>query len=271
MKCTTCFRQCDLNEGQTGYCKARTNIGKTITDRNYGKITSAALDPIEKKPLAEFYPGSMILSVGSYGCNLSCPFCQNHSIAQEDLDNVSEFVSPSELISKALELIPYGNIGIAFTYNEPMISFEYVRDVSKLAHDNGLKTVVVTNGSVTKEALEEVLPYVDAFNIDLKAFSQDYYSWLGGNLETVKEFIKTAAAKSHVEITTLIVPGRNDSDEEMDQLASFIASADPKIPLHITRYFPRWKAKEEPTPAETLHRLKKTASKHLNSVYIGNL
>lgn len=271
VECDVCFHRCTLKEGQTGFCRARKNENGRIIDENYGCISSAALDPIEKKPLAYFYPGSKILSVGSYGCNLRCPFCQNHEIAQQDLRNQCEKVTPQQLVDKAIELKPYGNIGIAFTYNEPMISWEFIRDTAKLAHENGLKVVVVTNGTATVETLEKILPYVDAFNVDLKGYTQDYYDWLHGDLETVKKFIETAAKKSHVEVTTLVVPGRNDSEEEMDALASFLASVDPDIPLHITRYFPRWKEKEDPTPVATLKKLEETATKHLNRVRIGNV
>lgn len=271
VECDVCFHRCTLKEGQTGFCRARKNENGRIIDENYGCISSATLDPIEKKPLAYFYPGSKILSVGSYGCNLRCPFCQNHEIAQQDLRNQCEKVTPQQLVDKAIELKPYGNIGIAFTYNEPMISWEFIRDTAKLAHENGLKVVVVTNGTATVETLEKILPYVDAFNVDLKGYTQDYYDWLHGDLETVKKFIETAAKKSHVEVTTLVVPGRNDSEEEMDALASFLASVDPDIPLHITRYFPRWKEKEDPTPVATLKKLEETATKHLNRVRIGNV
>ena len=271
VECDVCFHRCTLKEGQTGFCRARKNENGRIIDENYGCISSATLDPIEKKPLAYFYPGSKILSVGSYGCNLRCPFCQNHEIAQQDLRNQCEKVTPQQLVDKAIELKPYGNIGIAFTYNEPMISWEFIRDTAKLAHENGLKVVVVTNGTATVETLEKILPYVDAFNVDLKGYTQDYYDWLHGDLETVKKFIETAAKKSHVEVTTLVVPGRNDSEEEMDALASFLASVDPDIPLHITRYFPRWKEKEDPTPVATLKKLEETATKHLNRVRTGNV
>lgn len=271
MKCETCFRECELRDGQVGWCKARMNVNGKIVDRNYGKISSAALDPIEKKPLHDFHPGSMILSVGSYGCNLACPFCQNHEIAQEDLDARCETITPEELVEKAVELVPYGNIGIAFTYNEPMMSWEFIRDTGKLAKEKGLKVVVVTNGSASLKALDEVLPYVDAFNIDLKGFTQEYYQYLSGDLETVKRFIERAASKAHVEITTLVVPHKNDSDEDIENLAKFIASIDPNIPLHLTRYFPRWKEKEAPTSVESLKHLKEIAKKYLRRVYLGNV
>ncbi len=271
MKCEVCFRHCDLEEGQTGFCKGRINRNNQIVDRNYGRISSAALDPIEKKPLMRFCPGSMILSVGSYGCSLRCPFCQNHEISQVDLEGRCEEVTPEQLVAKAEELVPYGNIGIAFTYNEPMIGLEFVLDTEKLAKEKGLKTVVVTSGNATIKALDEILPYTDAFNIDLKGFTQKAYDYLGGDLQTVKDFIAHAAKSAHVEVTSLIVPGKNDSEQEMDQLASWLASINPDIPLHLTRYFPRWKETTPATPVETLYKLQKVAQKHLHDVILGNI
>lgn len=271
MKCDVCFHGCDLKEGQIGLCKGRMCKDGKVVPRNYGQISSAALDPIEKKPLAGFYPGSLILSVGSYGCSLRCPFCQNHSISQVDLDAKCETISPQQLVERALELKPYGNIGIAFTYNEPMIGYEFIRDTCKLAKKAGLKTVVVTSGNATIKALEEILPYVDAFNIDLKAYTQSMYDELGGDLESVKEFIRRAAKDSHVEITTLIVPGKNDSEEEIDALASFLASISPDLILHLTRYFPRYHFDIPATKIETLKKLQKVASRHLHTVLLGNV
>lgn len=271
VQCDVCFHGCVLKEGQTGFCRARTNRNGTIEPSSYGYISSAALDPIEKKPLADFYPGSLILSVGSYGCNLRCPFCQNHEIAQNDLQARCEKVTPEQLAEKALELKPYGNIGIAFTYNEPMISWEFIRDTFRLAKEKGLKTVVVTNGTASVETLEKILPWTDAFNIDLKAYTQEGYDWLQGDLETVKRFIQKAAGAAHVEVTTLVVPGRNDSEQEMEALSSFLASVSPDIVLHLSRYFPRWKETEDPTPVQTLQRLQKTAEKHLHHVLLGNV
>lgn len=271
MKCETCFRHCALAEGQIGWCKARQRVKDVIVDRNYGKISALALDPIEKKPLAFFHPGSMILSVGSYGCNLACPFCQNHAIAQRDLDGSCAWVTPEQLVEKAVSLVPHGNIGIAFTYNEPMLSWEFIRDTGRLAKARGLQVVVVTNGSVTLPVLEKVLPYVDAFNIDLKGFSNAYYDYVSGNLETVKRFIERAATDAHVELTTLVVPGKNDSVEEMEALSSFVASISPSIPLHLTRYFPRWKEETPATSIETLQALQAVALRHLDKVVLGNV
>lgn len=271
MKCEVCFRQCDLEEGQEGFCKARVNQNGQITARNYGKISSAALDPIEKKPLVSFYPGSMILSVGSYGCSLRCPFCQNHEISQVDLDAKCEQVTPEQLVDKALELVPYGNIGIAFTYNEPMVGYEFIRDTAKLAHEKGLKTVVVTSGNATVNTLEKILPYIDAFNVDLKGFTKDAYRYVGGDLETTKNFIARAAKDAHVEVTTLVVPGKNDSVEDMERMARWLSEISPDIVLHLSRYFPRYHETIPPTSVETLKKLRQTAQKCLHHVVLGNV
>lgn len=213
----------------------------------------------------------MILSVGSYGCNLRCPFCQNYKIAQEDLEKDSLYVSPETLVEKAGELVPQGNIGIAFTYNEPTISWEYIRDTGKLAKNLGLKVVVVTNGSASDKVLDELEDVVDAYNIDLKAFNEETYRWMGGDLKTVLHFIERASKKSHVELTTLIIPGRNDSEEEMEKMCRWIANISPDIPLHLSRYFPRWKETTPPTSIESMKKLQKTAEKYLNHVYLGNV
>lgn len=271
MRCQTCFHHCELVPGQTGLCKARINEDGKIVDANYGQVTSLALDSIEKKPLYEFYPGSLILSVGSYGCNLKCPFCQNHEISQQDLHQNSVYVSPEQLVQKALELEEAGNIGIAFTYNEPMVGWEYVHDAAKLAKEAGLKTVVVTNGTAEPEILKQVLPYIDAFNVDLKAYRAEVYEQLGGDLETVKRFIELAASQSHVEVTSLIVPGKNDSVEDMEAQAKWLAQIDENIPLHITRYFPRWKSHEPATDIQKMESLKEAAEKYLRRVYLGNV
>lgn len=271
MICNLCPHLCDLAEGQTGFCQARTNRNGVIVCDNYGRLTSIALDPIEKKPLARFYPGSMILSVGSYGCNLRCPFCQNYEISMADKSSQTVYLSPRQLIQKAQELVPQGNIGIAFTYNEPLVSYEYVRDCSMLAREQGLKSVLVTNGTIQKEPLLELLPYIDAMNIDLKGFTQEFYDMIKGDLQTVKETIVLAAKSCHVEVTTLIIPDENDSEQEMEAISIWLASVNPEIPLHISRFFPKYKMQEKaPTPVDTILRLREIAKKHLTYVYIGN-
>ncbi|MBO4908823.1 MAG: AmmeMemoRadiSam system radical SAM enzyme [Lachnospiraceae bacterium] len=271
--CPVCPHHCQLPEGSLGRCHARINRNGTVVSSNYGKITSIALDPIEKKPLAFFYPGSKILSVGSYGCNLSCPFCQNYDIASIGEEHFAELhtATPEKLLEIAQDTIPEGNIGIAYTYNEALVGYEFVLDTAKLIRKAGMINVLVTNGNACKPVLEKILPYIDAMNIDLKCFTEDGYKKLGGDLRTVMEFIEESLKKCHVEITSLIVPGLNDSPEEMEEEAAWIASLDPDIPLHITRYFPRYKYREAPTDINLMKELKAVAEKHLNRVLLGNV
>lgn len=272
-KCSICPHGCLIEDGHVGFCKGRINRDGEITALNYGKITSIALDPIEKKPLKMFMPGSWILSVGSFGCNLRCPFCQNYEISMAD-ERTAEamFLSPEQLVKKAEELVHSGNIGIAYTYNEPLIGYEYVRDCGKLAHERGLKNVVVSNGYICREPFENILPLIDAMNIDLKGFTEEYYHRLSGDLETVKQSIELASRACHVEVTTLIVPGENDSEAEMEALAEWLAGVNPEIPLHLSRFFPRYKYMgKSPTSPETLYKLRDIAGKHLKYVYTGNI
>ena len=270
--CTLCMHRCALSEGQYGRCRARKNEKGRIICANYGKLTALMLDPIEKKPLRYFFPGSRILSVGSFGCNLACPFCQNHEISMASPASAEyREISPEALTSLALRCRDQGSIGLAFTYNEPLVGYEFVRDTARLAHSQGLKNVLVTNGSAHLSILEELLPYIDAMNIDLKGFSSAYYRRLGGDLETVLAFIQRAAKDCHVELTTLIVPGENDSEEEMEREAQWIASIDPKIPLHVTRFLPRYRMQDrEATDVGRILRLKVIAGRQLAYVCTGN-
>ena len=292
-----------LSEGQTGRCRGRGVRNGRVIPLNYGIATSLALDPIEKKPLNRFYPGSRILSVGSFGCNLSCPFCQNWEISTSDgreyLDQdtadmntgsdrtdsqqhnkhgqSSSYLSPEKLAGLAEELKVRGNIGAAFTYNEPLIGYEYVLDAAKLLKERGLKTVLVTNGTVNEEIADEVLPFTDALNIDLKSFRPEIYrDFLGGDLETVRHFIRNAAEREncHVELTSLIVPGMNDSEEEMREMCAWIASlpGGRNIPLHVTRFFPRYHLQDrKPTDKRKLLRLCEIAGEILQYVYPGTI
>ena len=274
--CDVCPKFCKLREGQIGFCRARSNIGGKIVPINYGQATSLALDPIEKKPLMRFCPGTYILSYGSYGCNLRCPYCQNASISMAGPDNCPHrLITPEGLTDLAVDLSKQepGNIGVAFTYNEPTVCFEFIRDTSKLLHEAGLKSVVVTNGGLVKKYADELLPHVDALNIDLKGFSDEFYRYVKGEFDTVKEFIKAAVEhKCHVELTTLVIPTKNDDPEEMEREVDWIASISPEIPLHLSRFFPRYKVDDlPPTPAETIYRLKDIAQKKLKYVYTGNL
>lgn len=270
--CPVCPHHCLLAEGQTGRCRARKNREGKIVSINYGKLTSLMLDPIEKKSLRRFFPGSRILSVGSFGCNLACPFCQNYEISMADSGQAHwQEVTPEALAGLAQEYQSYGNIGVAFTYNEPLVGYEFVRDTARLVRERGMKNVLVTNGCAEPLVLEELLPYVDAMNIDLKGFTGEWYEKLGGDLETVKRFIARAAQDCHVELTTLIVPSENDSEEEMDREARWIASLDWEIPLHVTRFFPQYRmADKAPTPVERVYRLRNTAAQWLRYVYVGN-
>lgn len=272
-ECPICPHHCRLAEGQTGFCRARRNIGGQVESLSYGKFTSLALDPIEKKPLMRFHSGEFILSLGSFGCNLRCPFCQNHEISQADETFVPmRQVSPEALAQLAQELAakPPGNLGVAFTYNEPFINYEFLLDTAKLLKARELCTVLVTNGMVAEKPLRELLPYVDAMNVDLKAFRPDFYEWVRGDFAAVCRTISLAAEACHVEVTTLVVPGYNDSPEEMEQEAQWLASLRPDIPLHISRYFPRYQLSRPATPVEHIYGLCRIAKRYLEYVYTGN-
>ena len=283
MRCGVCFRHCDLAEKKTGVCGVRTLREGKIVPLSYGRITSMALDPIEKKPLYHFMPGSMILSIGSFGCNLRCPFCQNFEISWSDealSGHGARQTTSQEIATAASRLRERGNIGVAYTYNEPLVAYEFVRDTAKLVHEAGMRNVMVTNGTATPEVLDELLPYIDAMNIDLKCFDARLYRKLmGGDLEMVQEFITRAVRKCHVEITNLIITGENDTDEAMDLLASWVAGLRDEagnvigkgIPLHVTRFFPKFRMIDrKATPVETVYHLAEVARKHLDHVYTGN-
>ena len=283
-RCEVCFRHCELQEGQTGPCGARTASGGCVRPVFYGRVSSLALDPIEKKPLARFHPGSMILSAGGLGCNLRCPFCQNHEIAQADGENGfpvrTEEMPPDTLAELAAHYRQAGNIGLAYTYNEPLVCWEYVRDTARLVHERGMLNVLVTNGCAETGILEQLAPYIDAMNIDLKGFTDRYYrEVLGGDRQMVMAFIREAVKRCHVELTTLVVPGENDSEEEMLHLSEWVAGLQDvsggrqgrEIPLHISRFFPRYRmAEKRPTDVRKVYSLVKAAEKNLLYVYPGN-
>ena len=284
-RCNVCFRHCNIEEGTLGFCGGRTCSEGIVTAANYGCVTGFALDPIEKKPLSRFFPGSRILSVGSYGCNLRCPFCQNYEISWSDSalamrEGDYTVITPEQLAKLAETYKPQGNIGVAFTYNEPLIGYEFVRDTAKLVASLGMKNVLVSNGTATLDVLEEILPFIDAMNIDLKGFTDEYYqNILGGNRRMVMEFIERAVKDTHLEITTLIIPGENDSEEEMRELTAWVAELTDKagnkigreIPLHISRFFPRFKMTDRAaTNIENIYYLAEVAREKLRYVYTGN-
>ena len=283
-RCEVCFRHCEIAEGRTGFCGARGVRDGVVKAVNYGKITSLALDPIEKKPLSRFFPGSRILSVGSYGCNLRCPFCQNYEISWSDAawryERRAKSMLPEELVDLAAGLRSSGNIGIAFTYNEPLIGYEFVLDTARLAKERGLKNVLVTNGTAQLSVLEKLGPYIDAMNIDLKGFTDRYYTQvIHGSRQMVMEFITRAVKLCHVELTTLIVPGENDSVEEMSALSRWVARLEDgqgnvignKVPLHVTRFFPRFHMTDrDATDIGRIRLLTETAKENLAYVFLGN-
>lgn len=277
--CDVCPHGCRLREGQLGFCRARICRDGKVVSESYGRLTSIALDPIEKKPLSNYLPGTTVLSVGSYGCNLRCPFCQNWSISQKGEDESPwREVSPIELVASAQGLRtedPYV-IGIAYTYNEPLVGWEYVRDAGTLAHQVGLKNILVSNGCVNAPIIKELAPLIDAANIDLKGPAQPFYDSCAGDFSAVQETVRILAATPtcHLEVTTLIVPGMNDRDEDIESIARWLAGlpteGDP-ITLHITRFFPRWKMQDaDPTPVETVRHLAEVARAWLPDVSIGN-
>ncbi|QQK08875.1 AmmeMemoRadiSam system radical SAM enzyme [Miniphocaeibacter halophilus] len=272
IRCDVCTRRCNLSEGQLGFCHARQAKDGKIISTNYGQVTSISLDSIEKKPLNNYMPGSKVLSVGSFGCNFTCEFCQNYIIATSDGSNINKrYISPKELVKMAEELVAEGNIGVAYTYNEPLIGYEYVLDCSKLIHKHSLKNILVTNGSINNEIFKEVIGHIDAVNIDLKAFSEDFYKRVGGDLQTTLENIKIAAKTTHIELTNLVIPGLNDNEEEMRKMVKWIADINPEIPLHISRFFPAYKMWDSsPTPLETIYKFVGIAKEYLKNVYPGN-
>lgn len=267
--CAICFHHCKLTEGERGYCGTRMLRAGEIVSLNYGEITGLALDPIEKKPLARFHPGSYILSLGSWGCNMRCPWCQNDSISRGRARSVR--VSPEFIIQRSLDLRDEGNIGIAYTYNEPLIMAEFIHDIAFPAREAGLKNVLVTNGMADPAVLKDLLPAIDALNIDLKTIRAYQYAKIGGDLDTVLENIRLSAQSAHVEVTTLVVPGFNDSENEMTELAETLAAIDPSIILHVTRFFPAAEMRTTPpTPVQTVYRFADIARKHLQHVFVGN-
>jgi pyruvate formate lyase activating enzyme len=266
--CLLCPNDCRIVEGKAGTCGVRENRGGKLEVPRYGAISSIAVDPIEKKPLYHFHPGSQILSVGFVGCSFRCGFCQNWHISQS-IDVETRFISPADLVDIAVR---EKSFAIAYTYSEPLVHFEYVMDSAKLARKAGLKNVLVTNGYLNPKPADELLPFIDAANVDLKAWDPEFYRHeTGGKLEEVKRFITEAAGRIHLEVTTLIIPTKNDDPAQIEGIARFIAGLNPGIPLHLSAYHPQHKYTLPPTPPGTVRRLAEVARKHLKYVYVGNL
>lgn len=271
LRCYLCPHRCLIGNGKFGICSVRTNQDGKLKTINYGEIASMSVDPIEKKPLYHFHPGKRILSVGTFGCNFNCDFCQNYSIAH--FKGESEFLSPEQLAASCTA--PRDNIGIAFTYNEPVIWFEYVFDTVRKLKETypDMKAVLITNGYISEEALKDILPFIDAMNIDLKSSSNEYYKKIcGGAVEPVKRTIESAYHyKCHVEVTTLLVNGLNDSVDEIGDIATWLSSLDKNIPLHLSRYYPAYKMTRPATDTDVMIQARETALNHLNYVYLGNM
>lgn len=267
VRCHLCPWQCLLPQGKIGVCQGKKNVDGVLYATNYSRAVSIALDPIEKKPLYHFYPGSEILSAGANSCNLRCDHCQNWAISQ--IESPTEFVSPEKLVSLALE---YNSLGIAYTYTEPLMWYEYVLDTARLAREKHLVNVLVTNGYINPQPLIDLLPLIDAMNVDVKAMSQDFYRKVcKGKLEVVLKTVELSVQrKCHVELTYLVIPGMNDSQEELKKFVDWVAGLNGLIPVHFSRYFPAYKADFPPTPVETLKRAFQIAREKLNYVYLGN-
>ncbi len=266
--CELCPLECHLADGKKGICGSRFNRhGELFTD-NYGELVTLANDPIEKKPLYHFYPGATILSTGPNCCNLGCLHCQNWSISQEKVPTI--FFTPERLVQSALD---HRSLGVAFTYTEPMVWFEYIMDVAPLLRAEGLKVVLVTNGFINPQPLEKLISVTDAMNVDLKSIREDFYRRVcKGKLGPVLDNIRHIASSAvHLELTNLIIPGENDSDSDLSALIEFVASVSQSIPLHFSAYHPDYKMTHPATPSATLNRARQLAVTHLQYVYLGNV
>ncbi len=267
VNCLLCPAHCHIMQDKVGACGVRKNMDGILYTENYGRVSALALDSIEKKPLFHFYPGSYILSVSSYGCNLKCKFCQNWELSQEKPD--IEELTVDKVIEAAKEC--RGNIGIAYTYNEPLVWYEFVLDTAKKAKENGLANVLVTNGFIEEQPLIELLPYISAMNVDIKGDNEFYKKICGGNIGSVRKTIARSYGRTHIEVTYLIIPGLNDSESQINDMAKWLSSVDRDIPLHLSRYYPQYKMTRPETPVETMLTARDTAKQYLDYVYIGNV
>ncbi len=265
--CHLCPHECRIADGKKGLCRARANHDGMLYAESYGLTVSLSLDPIEKKPLYHMLPTSKVLSIGHNSCNMRCSFCQNYSISQGDCP--SRRLLPDELVMLCKR---ENSPAVAFTYTEPLTWYEYVLDASRALQEAGLKSILVTNGYINPEPLRELLPYVDAMNIDLKSMNDVFYREIcGGRLEPVKETIRIAAKQCLVEVTNLLITDENDGDEEISALVDFLASIDREIPVHFSRYYPTYKMTNPATSVSTLDRAYEIAKEKLSNVYLGNV
>lgn len=268
--CVLCPKACVLHEEETGRCCIRRVKEGRLIAESYGQVSSLALDPIEKKPLFHFYPGALILSVGTVGCNLACGFCQNWEIAHGAAE--TRYLAPEELVAMAMRYRRKGNIGLAYTYSEPLVWYEYIIDTATLAHKEGLKNILVTNGYINPEPLQELLPLIDAVNLDLKGWTDEFYKKnCEGRVKPVLETAKILADQVSLEVTNLLIPEENDREEEVKELVGFLADLDPRIPLHFSRYFPHYRMTTPSTPLKTMKRAYQLAKERLHYVYLGNI
>jgi len=272
VKCLLCPQGCRLEDGKAGVCGVRENIDGKLFSLVYERPVAINIDPIEKKPLYHFHPGEKILSIGTYGCNLSCSFCQNYDISQEDNKKAIESINKIDAKS-IIELCEKHNLKfLAFTYNEPTIFYEYMLEIAKLCREKGIKTVIVSNGQINEKPLLELVHYIDAFNIDLKAFNSNFYKRIcKGDFETTKNAIRIIVEnKKHLEVTLLLIEGYNDNENEFREYCTFLKNLDRNIVLHISRAFPRYKLDFNPTPVSLLKKFEAIAGEYLRYVYIGN-
>lgn len=269
--CDLCFRHCRLSQGESGFCRVRRNLDGELVSSWLGKFCAAAIDPIEKKPLYHWHPGSYIYSLGSVGCNMNCPFCQNHKISwppEPEKVYCREF-SGYELVR---EIKANGLNLLAFTYNEPALQCEFICSINDLMRESNIDIALVTNGIMSELAARDLARVVSAANIDVKAFNPQTYNTLGGSLETVKSnIIAFMKAGVHVELTSLIVPGINDGREEFALMTDWVASVSQDIPLHVTRYFPARNYHMPSTDIELIYEFRDIAKGRLRHVYIGNI
>jgi pyruvate formate lyase activating enzyme len=275
VRCSLCAHRCTIKPGRRGICGVRENQEGTLYTLVYADAIAVHVDPIEKKPLFNFLPGSRSFSIATVGCNFHCRFCQNADISQAPREGVSlagEELLPEQVVRAAKR---YACDSIAYTYTEPTIFFEYAYDTAELAHEEGLKNIFVTNGYMTVEALEKIQPYLDAANVDLKSFDDGFYRRVcGARLQPVLETIEAMHQRGvWVEVTTLLIPGLNDSDQELEQIAQFLAGIDPDIPWHVSRFTPRYKMLDRThTPGDTMDRAAEIGREAgLRYVYVGNV